>query len=328
MQILILFLAVLTGGNVEQDSSQETRNVDYPAIPEKVTSFGAAVIDGQLYIYGGHTGRAHAYDKHAQANTLRRLNLQKPKAWESLAQGPGLQGLALVACGGKLYRVGGFTAKNEAGDDQDLWSQAGVACYDPGTSQWTDLSPLPEPRSSFDAAALDQKIYAIGGWKLAGNEEETWHKTACVLDLSANTPQWQEIPEPPFQRRALAVAAFDGKIYVIGGMQQEGGSTKRVDIFDPKSGEWSQGPSLHGEQMDGFGPSAFATGGSLYVSTYSGLLQRLAKDGQSWERVTELDRARFFHRMLPLSDTQLITVGGASMESGKFDEVDVIDVSR
>jgi N-acetylneuraminic acid mutarotase len=328
MQILILFVAVLSGGNVEQNSSQETSSVNYPPIPEKVTSFGAAVLDGQLYIYGGHTGGAHAYDKNSQANTLRRLDLGKPKAWQALAQGPGLQGLALVACNGKLYRVGGFTAKNEKGDDHDLWSQAGVACYDPATNQWTDLSPLPEPRSSFDSAVLDKKIYVIGGWKLAGDEEEHWHKSACVLDLSAATPQWQKIPEPPFQRRALAVAAFDGKIYVIGGMQQEGGPTKQVDIFDPQTGKWSQGPSLHGERMDGFGPSAFATGGRLYVSTYSGSLQQLAKDGQSWEIVRDLERARFFHRMLPLSDSQLISVGGANMESGKYDQVDVIDLSR
>jgi photosystem II stability/assembly factor-like uncharacterized protein len=109
-------------------------------------------------------------------------------------------------------------------------------------------------------------------------------------------------------------------------MQEEGGTTTRVDIFDPSTGAWSTGPSLKGEPMDGFGSSAFATGGRLYVSTYSGKVQRLAEDGQSWEIVKELERARFFHRMLPLSDTQLISVGGASMQVGKFEEVDVIDV--
>jgi N-acetylneuraminic acid mutarotase len=302
--------------------------VNYPPIPQKVTSFGASVLDGQLYIYGGHTGDPHAYDNASQGDTLRRLNLQNPKAWESLAKGPGLQGLALVACRGKLYRIGGFAAKNDKGDDQDLWSQADVACYDPARDQWTDMSPLPEPRSSFDAAVLDSKIYAIGGWKLAGAAEADWHSTAYCLDLSNDNPQWKKLPDPPFQRRALAVGAFDGKIYVIGGMQSDGGPTTRVDIFDPQTAKWSQGPNLQGEPMDGFGPSAFATGGRLYVSTYSGLLQRLAADGNSWENVAKLDRARFFHRMLPLSETQLITVGGASMESGKFDEVDVIDVAR
>jgi N-acetylneuraminic acid mutarotase len=328
MHILIVLLAASTSGMTEDAPQSTAPAVNYPPIPEKVTSFGAAILDGQLYIYGGHTGRPHSYDRDAQGDTLRRLNLRNPKAWEALAEGPGLQGLALVADQGKLYRVGGFTAKNPQGDEHDLWSQADVARYDADQNQWVDLSPLPEPRSSFDAAVLDHKIYAIGGWKLAGDADQQWHKTAYCLDVSAVNPQWQPLPDPPFQRRALAVAAYDGKIYVIGGMQQQGGPTKRVDIFDPKTRQWSQGPTLQGEPMDGFGPAAFAAGGRLYVSTYSGLLQRLSEDGQSWQTLAELERARFFHRMLPLGEDQLILVGGASMESGKFDQIDVVNVAR
>jgi N-acetylneuraminic acid mutarotase len=328
MRILMVLVALAATGILANTSQTTEPAVKYPALPEKVTSFGAAILDGRLYIYGGHTGRAHAYDRDAQGCTLRRLDLRNPKAWETMVEGPGLQGLALVADGAKLYRLGGFTAKNQKGEDQDLWSQADVASYDPDQNRWLDLSPMPEPRSSFDAAVLDHKIYAVGGWKLAGDADEQWHTKAWVLDVSAGNPQWQPIPDPPFQRRALAVAAFDGKVFVIGGMPREGEPSKRVDIYDPQTQQWSQGPTLQGEAMDGFGPAAFATGGRLYVSTYGGLLQRLADDGQSWQTVARLERARFFHRMLPLSDTQLILVGGASMEAGKFDQIDVVDVAQ
>lgn len=309
------------------DSSKTAKAADsLPAIPRMVTSFGAAVLDGSLYIYGGHTGRAHSYSDQTQARTLHRLNLAQPKAWESLGDGPGLQGLALVAHGGRLYRIGGFMARNKEGQEHDLWSQAEVASYDPASGKWTDVSPLPEPRSSFDAAVLDGKIYVVGGWQLAGEAESKWHSTAYVLDLAAGAPSWQPLPAPPFERRALAVAAHEGRIYAIGGMQREGGPTTRVAIFDPASGKWSEGPAIQGEPMDGFGPSAFATGGRLYVSTYGGSLQRLAEDGQSWTVVRKLDRARFFHRMLPLSERQLLSVGGASMTEGKFAPLDVLEV--
>lgn len=298
----------------------------YPVIPELVTSFGAAIVDDALYIYGGHTGDAHSYSAEAQARTLRRLDLTHPKAWEAVAEGPGTQGLALIAHGGKLYRIGGFTAKNKEGEEHDLWSQADVACFDPATEQWSDMSPLPEPRSSFDAAVLGDSIYVVGGWKMAGEADAVWHKTAYVLDLAGEAKDWKALPEPPFQRRALSLAAHTGKIYVIGGMQEKGGPTTRVDIFDPARGKWSEGPSLQGEKMDGFGSSAFATGGRLYATTYSGKLQQLSLDGSSWEVIGELERARFFHRMLPLSETQLLSLGGASMSEGKFEEVDVIEV--
>ncbi|MEM8670771.1 MAG: kelch repeat-containing protein [Planctomycetota bacterium] len=299
----------------------------YPAVPEMVTSFGAAIAGDSVYMYGGHMGRAHQYYAEAQGKTLWRLNLKDPKAWEAVStDGPGLQGLAMVAHDGKLYRIGGFTAKNKDGEDRNLWSQANVTCFDPSTNKWSDMAPMPEPRSSFDAAVLDGKIYVVGGWQMQGDGETQWHKSAYMLDLSKPDSKWKALPEPPFQRRALSIAAHDGKVYVLGGMQRAGGPSTRVDVFDPKTNQWSEGPSLQGEGMEGFGSAAFAVGGNLYASTYSGLLQQLSADGKSWAPVTELERDRFFHRLLPLSENQLLSLGGASMSSGKFEEVDIIQI--
>jgi hypothetical protein len=173
---------------------------------------------------------------------------------------------------------------------------------------------------------LENSIYVVGGWTMSGGEEPAWHGTAHVLELGAERPTWRAIAKPPFERRALSLAAHDGRIYAVGGMRSDGDPTTEVDVFDPAANTWSQGPPLVGEGMDGFGSSAYAAGGRLYVSTYSGTLQRLTKDGQSWEVVRQLPRARFFHRMLPLSDAQLLLLGGASMETGKFAELDVVDV--
>jgi len=292
-----------------------------------VTSFGAAIAGDQLYIYGGHTGRAHTYSREAQANILQRLDLKTSK-WKPLGKGPHLQGLAMVAHGGKLYRIGGFTAKNKEGEKHDLWSKATVDRYDPATEKWQTVAAMPEPRSSFDAAVIGDRIFVVGGWQMNGAEESKWSKSAFSIDLAKKTPKWEALSEPPFQRRALSVAAHDGRIYAIGGMQKEGGPTTAVDVFDVAKRQWSKGPNLHGEPMNGFGSSAFATNGRLYVSTYDGTLQRLTPDGTKFEIVKQMDNARFFHRMLPLSKTQLLTVGGASMQTGKFDEVEIIDVGK
>jgi hypothetical protein len=179
------------------------RATELPPLPQTVTSFGAAVTGDALYLYGGHTGRAHHYYHEGQADTLWRLDLKQPNAWEALNEGPGLQGLAMVAHGGKLYRIGGFTARNPEDQDADLWSQAAVACYDPAVGRWQDLTPLPEPRSSFDAAVLDDKVYVIGGWRIAGGRDATWHKTAWTMDLSADSPSWQALPEPCSPERGI-----------------------------------------------------------------------------------------------------------------------------
>jgi hypothetical protein len=292
-----------------------------------VTSFGGAIVDGNVYIYGGHTGGAHSYSNEEQGRQVLRLNLEEG-GWEALADGPPLQGLALVAHGDKLIRIGGFTAQNAAGEENDLWSQDSVAAFDLTSNEWSDLPPLPESRSSFDAAVLGDVVYVIGGWSLAGSEESVWHTTAWAMDLSADSLAWESVPTPPFQRRALAVAAHEGKIYAIGGMQSEGGPTRQVDVLDTASGEWTLGPELIGEEgMTGFGASAFATGGRLYVSTHDGTLQRLTEDGSAWEVISQTPTARFFHRMLPIDDGRLLVVGGANMGQGKFAEVEVLNVS-
>jgi hypothetical protein len=312
---------------VDSQSGVSIESTDLPELPETLTSFGAAIASQHLYVYGGHTGEAHSYSAAEQSNRFWCLDLAAGAAgqWQPLPAGPSLQGLALVAHQNRLIRIGGFTAVNEEGAEQDLRSQAEVASFDPTTGVWTDLAPLPQPRSSHDAAVLNDTVFVVGGWKLSGSSDDSqWHDAAWSLDLSDPAAHWRALAKPPFQRRATSVAAHDGKLYVIGGMQSTGGPTTRVALYDPSTDTWSEGPSLPGTGMSGFGSAAFATGGQLIVSTMDGFVHRLAADGQSWETVAKADPARFFHRMLPSSDHELLMIGGANMEIGKFSQIDVI----
>ncbi|WP_372897557.1 kelch repeat-containing protein [Stieleria sp.] len=314
---------------METDNSVSIGPAALPDLPEELTSFGAAIADETLYVYGGHTGDAHSYSTEEQSDRFWSLNLTAGKSgqWKSLPGGPSLQGLALVAYQNRLIRIGGFTAVNELGQEQDLRSQASVASYDPETNVWTDLPALPEARSSLDAAVLGDRVYVFGGWKLDGKSTESqWHQTAWSLDLSDPAATWHPVSTPPFKRRAISVAAHDGKLYVIGGMNSDGKPTTRVDVFDPQEESWSLAPSLPGRGMMGFGAASFATGETLYVSTMDGLLHRLSSDGQRWETIAKGDRARFFHRMLPTGDGALLMVGGADMEIGKFTQIDRIEI--
>jgi hypothetical protein len=107
-------------------------------------------------------------------------------------------------------------------------------------------------------------------------------------------------------------------------MQEQGGPTTAVAVYDPARDAWSEGPSLLGGAMDGFGASAFACGGSLYATTITGSIQRLSADGKQWEYLGQLDHPRFFHRICPWNDEKLIAVGGGSMSVGKILELEVL----
>lgn len=293
-----------------------------PALEPCVTSFGGAIGGDHVYVYGGHLGGAHHYSQQGQSGQLRRLNLKLPAHWEMLGEGPKRTGLAMVSHRGKLIRIGGFVAKNKEGEEQLLESTSDVALYDTATNQWTDLTPLPKGRSSHDAVVIDNQLYVIGGWELRGTEPTVWHATSLVADLSQSPLVWIELPAPPFQRRALSVGEWRGKVVVVGGMQESGGPTTATALFDPATKQWSDGPALVGSAMDGFGSSAFAVGDQLYVSTMSGKLQRLSSDGTRWDVIAQVAHPRFFHRMLPTADGRLLLVGGANMRSGKTGELE------
>ena len=158
LRMLGLMLAVVlaTGSDKISGTSATTSGPAGPLtdLPRGITSFGAAVIGDWLYVYGGHFGRPHHYSNTSQSDELSRLNLRRPADWETIAKGPRLQGLAMVAHGGKLYRVGGFTAHNEEDDDHDLRSVADFVRFHPETGKWESLPSLPEPRSSHDAVVI------------------------------------------------------------------------------------------------------------------------------------------------------------------------------
>ncbi|MEZ6046188.1 MAG: kelch repeat-containing protein [Planctomycetaceae bacterium] len=266
-QLILLTSIILIGSGTSLRA--ESRTLSLPEIPEAVTSFGAAVEGDHLFIYGGHMGTAHSYSIEEQSDKLFSLSLSNPTNWEELPSGPRLQGLAMVAHNGSLYRLGGFSAQNEETEAHDLVSTAECAArFDLTSKTWEPLPSLPEARSSFDAVVYKETIYVIGGWAMYGkdNEDSTWHETAWQLNLKETPLEWKALPAPPFQRRALSVAALNDKIYAIGGMKSEGGPTREVDIFDLQTQTWSKGPELPGEKgMEGFGNSSFAAGGHFVL---------------------------------------------------------------
>ena len=314
---------------VEPGSQSKIELSQFPDLPEELTSFGATMLDNRIFVYGGHTGSAHSYSTAEQSNRFWSLDLDsqpQQAKWEKLPEGPKLQGLALVAVGSKIVRLGGFTAMNAEGEEHDLHSQSTVAAYDPKTKKWSALPPMPEPRSSFDAVAVGTTIYIAGGWNMNGEKQTDWHKTAWSIDLSNENAKWEALPNAPFQCRAVSVAALDRKLFVIGGMQMKSGPTTEVHVFDMDSQKWSAGPKIPGSGMSGFGTAAFATGGGLYVSAMDGFVHKLSKQGDQWRTIAKQEPSRFFHRMLPVSKNKMILLGGANMQIGKFTELEELTI--
>lgn len=286
-------------------------------MPQAIVSFGAAVIGDEVYVYSGHIGRAHQHSMDNLSKGFYRLNILKDNAWEKIGDVRPLQGLAMVAHQGKLYRIGGLEAKNAKDEPGDLWSTNEVACYDPKTKKWSTCTPLPESRSSHDAVVVGDRVYVVGGWKLAGEGVEgDWHTTVYSADLTKQTLKWERLPDLPYRIRANSLAGVGNTLVAIGGIKPTGKTSNDVAIFDIASKKWAKGPDYPGEKpMRAFGSSAFASGGLVYASAWDGKVYVLGKNGKAWQPLdAQLAVERFFHRLVAYGDNGLLFLGGASRE--------------
>ena len=292
-----------------------------PFLPRAITSFGAAASGGHLYIYGGHVGREHVHTRDNVVGSFWRLDLADPRSFEQLPDGPALQGTALVAGPrGRLYRVGGLTAKNAPGDEPDLHSTASVQVFDPAVGHWADFVPLPEPRSSHDAIVVGDRLYVAGGWTLAGEGDGTWRTTAYSLDLTADQPVFEPIADLPFERRAMALARFGERVALIGGLDDLGMASE-ASVYDPASDTWSDLPDLPGPA---FGAAALGVGDGVVTTVMDGRVVRLDPGSDGWTTLTSLTVPRFFHRMATTFDGERLIVFGGAGRGGHLRHVEFV----
>lgn len=311
----------------EQATAEEvdlTPTEKLPALPVAASSLGVVESGGQIYVYGGHVAPVHTYSTTAVTGTFIRMPLENPTAWEPLPAGPALQGMNLAAHEGRIYRVGGMEPRNAPDTPADNWSVASAACFDPETKTWSDLPPLPVPRSSHDVAVVGHTLYVVGGWTMLGADGgEEWCDTMLALDLAAPDRGWRELPQP-FLRRALITAVAGGRLHVLGGFTDAEEISRRVDVFDPVTGEWGTGPDLPGGEVNGFSAAACTVDGAIHVSVADGGIHRLSADGRSWETVATV-RPRIVHRAVADGPGHLVLVGGAR-KAANLDAVERVPV--
>lgn len=319
--LLLLLLLLATGCTTTPPNPMASTAASLthpPDLPEAVASFGAVTHNGAVYVCGGYKGERHSYAAHLTSGALYRLPLQPGATWEVLPAAAPAQGAPLVAHGRHLYRVGGMIARNAAGEKWDLHSMDTVDRFDLRRGSWESLPPLPAPRSSHDAVILDDALYIGGGWQLSGAASQgVWQESVLRLNLSQRGASWESIPQP-FQRRALALAALDQQVYCIGGIDADGTSSE-VDILHLPTRTWSKGPELPRGPMKGFGCSAIAHQGRLFVSGLKGDVWALSPDGLQWSVVGTLQHPRFFHRLVPGGPHQLLALGGEDSDGKRID---------
>src|SRR5712691_7660197 len=88
---------------------------------------------------------------------------------------------------------------------------------DPAANQWTQLPSNPVPVHHGAAAAVGNKFYVFGGFRLPESGKNAWwpEDKAWVYDMGKGA--WSALPPMSQPRGALAAVAVGTKIYVSGG---------------------------------------------------------------------------------------------------------------
>lgn len=306
MSVLSFILTLAVGVAAGDESTS------YPPLPRGVSSFGAVACDGWLYVYGGHAGKTHNYDTTLVLGTFHRLKLCHGLEWETLPEGPILQGMNLARHRGRVIRVGGMQPRNAPGTPADNHSVVEVAAFDPKVGVWSALPPLPAARSSHDVVVVGDTLVVVGGWHMRGRGvSPVWHDTAVIFDLADPRATWKHIPQP-FERRALTATVVGTKVYVLGGMNADNDVEPRTDVLDLATHTWTRGPDLPGAARSAFSPAACTMDDRVVVSLGDGSLWQLSRDEKTWESVGKQKQPRMVHRLIAIDGRRVLAVGGAS----------------
>lgn len=275
------------------------------AFETPVTSFGAAILGGHVYTLGGYTGTPHEYVREDQSETFARYDVSNG-SWQALASPGKSQSATLTSFRGRIIRIGGMRIENAKGEPTRLTSLDTVESFDPQTGVWTKATSLPEPRSSHATVLVDNRLYVIGGWALAGAmDSATWADSVLVADLSQPTLTWTPIAMP-FKSRALGAATLGRFIVTVGGM--EGRRIQRqVHVYDTADGTWAKGPDL---PEPGFGVAVVSDSNRVYASAASGKVYVLNPALDRWDVHGEMIFPRFFHSAVATEDHRLLLLGG------------------
>lgn len=203
----------------------------------------------------------------------------------------------VFAIGTTLYHLGGV---DEAG-----YYTGAFEAYDTVTNTWSTLANRPNPGLSYDMVVGDQ-ICGIGGFE---NLDKPIRKEVDCYEPATDT--WSDRAPIPSDYAGFYPEAYEGKVYVFGGLNASLTPIDEAWQYDPVTDQWSALATL---------PFGFSVGGvvpldgKIYlVGGYKGTVDKDNLDDQAkatdmliydidtdtWSTASDMPHARFLYGAAP-----------------------------
>lgn len=291
-----------------------------PASPYAVQEIYPALHDGAIWIAGGFTGlgateRAIVFDP-------------RRNAWRD---GPALptpsHHVHLASLNGELWAIGGFMG----GMTRIRWICTTRVLKLSG-NRWIEGPALPKPVGEAAPIVHLNRIHLIGGRSPRGTANLEWDDQGDIADhfvIASGETQWSRAEPLPLARNSAAGVSDGDRLHVISGRTVADGQTPKHDIYDPRTGRWSDGPAFP-EPRGGLAGAFWqgrivAGGGEIFEPGSVGDTLYEFHHTQGWSRFETMPTPRHGHGFVA-ADAMLYALGGAQRlsASGTLARVDVL----
>ncbi|XP_015249655.1 PREDICTED: kelch-like protein 40 [Cyprinodon variegatus] len=209
-------------GGAEKDGQSEDKEDEedlLPAILNDNLRFGMFVRD--LILMVNESG-AVAYDPSGNDCFMASVSTQVPK-----------NHVSLVTKENQIFVIGGLFV-DEMNKEDPLCSY--FLQYDPVSTDWLGMPPLPTPRFLFGMAEGENSIFVLGGKEL--KDKEGTLDTVLVYDRQSF--KWGESESIPYPVYGHSTVSHNDVVYVIGGKGDNKSCLKRMCAYDLKRFEWKE----------------------------------------------------------------------------------------
>ncbi len=184
---------------------------------------------------------------------------------------------------------------------------------------WHALLPMPSARQETGVAALDDRVYVVGGLDASGAPVDTVER--YLPDFNS----WERVAPLPEPLHHPNVAAVGGRLYVLGALGRDG-AVERTYAYDVNTDRWEPRASMpRGTERGASGTTALGT--SIYV--LGGLRGTSVADASvydtlndTWLPLAPLPAARD-HLVAGAVNGRVYAIGGRS--NRLFADVDVFE---
>eukprot|EP00899_Mesostigma_viride_P005036 jgi/Mesvir1/14533/Mv25029-RA.1 len=189
-------------------------------MPEPRFRYGAAYLDGKIYLIGGFRDGDSFPEKCMLVYTV------ATDTWATGACTVDYHGdTCAAAINGKLYVAGGY---GEGYVISNVTEE-----YDPATGAWQRVADMPTPRGDLSCAAVDNKLFVVGGYY---DPSGTWRPDSFLPTVEFYDPRtgrWATGANMTRARGDKAIVVLDSnRMLVIGGETDTNGVATLVPVND------------------------------------------------------------------------------------------------